>query len=472
MALAIASNGNNSMRSISSKLILAFLSIGIVSVAIIGLSALWNTRAEFIRFLSDQNQTDFVTELSNYHRTNGSWDEVETLFTQGNNPPQPGMGPGPHMMRRPFTLTDENGTVILSSERYKRGEKISAADLENGTTITEDDRVVGILVSIHMPFEGQPREVEFIERINRTLLYGGLIGAVIALLLGIFLSRTLTRPIRELTRATHAVSEGDLSQQVPIRSNDELGELARAFNKMSTELSRSVNARKQMTADIAHELRTPLSLILGHAEAVHDGVLQPTRENFEIIRDEAGRLEHLVNDLRILSLADAGELTINPQSIEPRRLVHEVASLYQHEAQRKNISLELDVASELPNIEVDPGRMTQVLTNILDNALRHTPDSGRIILSAKEVNDQVELSVQDSGPGLKAEDLDRIFERFYRTDSSRQRQDGGSGLGLAIAKSIVQAHGGQLSAETSTRLSPGREAGNGLKITVTLPKKS
>jgi signal transduction histidine kinase len=233
---------------------------------------------------------------------------------------------------------------------------------------------------------------------------------------------------------------------------------------MSAELSRSVNTRKQMTADIAHELRTPLSLILGHAEAVHDGVLQPTRDNFEIIREEATRLEHLVNDLRILSLADAGELIINPQIIEPQRLLQEVASLYRYQAQRKNITLDLDIASPFSTVEVDPGRMTQVLTNILDNALRHTPEGGQIILSAKQVQDQIELAIQDSGPGLKAEDIDRIFERFYRTDSSRQREDGGSGLGLAIARSIVQAHGGQLSAES--------EAGNGLKIKITLPKRS
>jgi len=282
--------------------------------------------------------------------------------------------------------------------------------------------------------------------------------------LGVFLSRTLTRPIRELTQATHAVSEGELSQQVPVRSKDELGELAQAFNKMSAELSRSVNARKQMTADIAHELRTPLSLILGHAEAVHDGVLQPTHENFEIIRDEATRLEHLVNDLRTLSLADAGELSIQLQTVEPQRLINEVSSLYQYQAQRKNITFDLDVASQLPNIEVDPGRMTQVLTNILDNALRHTPEGGHIIFAAQEVEDMIELSVQDTGPGVSTEDIDRIFERFYRADASRQREDGGSGLGLAIAKSIVQAHGGQLSAES--------EAGSGLKVKIQLPKKS
>lgn len=444
------------MRSISSKLILAFLSIGIVSVASIFITARWNTRAEFIRFLSDQDQSDVVSTLSDYHRERGSWTGAERIFFRREL--------GSSRRPPPFALTDETGKVVIPNGRYHAGDQVPRSDLALGVPVTEDGQVVGVLVPIHVPFEGNPREVEFIERINLTLFYGALIGAVIALLLGIFLSRTLTRPIRELTEATHAVSQGNLSQQVPVRSNDELGELAHAFNKMSAELSRSINTRKQMTADIAHELRTPLSLILGHAEAVHDGVLPPTRENFEIIREEAARLEHLVNDLRILSLADSGELTISLQTIDPERLLREVASLYQYQIQRMNITLELDIASPLPSVEVDPGRMTQVLTNIMDNALRHTPEGGKISLGAKSVHDQVELSVQDSGPGLKAEELDRIFERFYRTDPSRQREDGGSGLGLAIARSIVQAHGGQVSAESET--------GKGLKVMITLHKPS
>ena len=458
------------MRSISSKLILAFLIIGIASVATLFTTARSNTRVEFIRFLSDQTQRDLIAELSIYHLENGSWAGVERIFLISENPKQPGFGavsaPADRRMV-PFTLADENGNVIISSERYEVGDRVPQSAIAQGAPITEGGEVIGILLPMRVPFEGKPREVEFIETTNRTLLDGALLAAVIALFLGIFFSRTLTRPIRELTRATHAVSEGNLSQHVPIRSNDELGELAKAFNKMSAELSRSVNARKQMTADIAHELRTPLSLILGHAEAVHDGVLPATRENFEIIREEATRLENLVNDLRTLSLADAGELSIQLQTIEPERLIHEVSSLYQYQAQRKNISFELDIAPHLPTIEVDPGRITQVLTNILDNALRHTPEGGRVILAAREAADQVELSVQDSGPGLSIEDIDRIFERFYRTDSSRQRDGevpGGSGLGLAIARSIVQAHGGQLTAES--------RPGAGLKITIHLPKRS
>ncbi len=449
------------MRSISTKLILAFLSIGIISVTVIFITARWNTRQEFIRFLSDQDRNNIIAQLTTYYDLNRTWAGAEVYLYPTNGP----QGPGNHPPRRiPFILTDPGGHVLIANARYKAGDKVSDSDLKQGVSITDDGRVIGILVPMPMPFQGQPREVEFIERINLYLLYGALVGMGIALLLGIILSRTLTRPIRELTRATHAVSEGDLSQQVPVRSKDELGELARAFNKMSTELSRSINARKQMTADIAHELRTPLSLILGHAEAVHDGVLPPSPENFEIIREEATRLEHLINDLRILSLADAGELSMQVETIEPQRLILEVASLYQYQAQRKNITFAVEIAPDLPLVEVDPGRITQVLTNIVDNALRHTPEGGQIILAARQVEVMVELSVQDSGPGLNIEDADRIFERLYRADPSRYREDGGSGLGLAIAKSIIQAHGGQISAES--------EPGAGLKIRIRLPKKS
>ena len=459
------------MRSISTKLIIAFLSIGVVSLAVIFITARWNTRQEFFRFLSDQSQSTIVTSLTNYYQVNGSWEGVEFFFIQNSNRPNSGMGmgqgqgQGPRMdMRQPFTLTDKNGFVIISNGRFTVGEKISKDELELGIPITSGDEVIGVLVPTLVPFQGNQRELEFIERTNITLFYGALIGAFIALFLGIVLSRTITRPIRELTKATHAISEGDLSQQVAVRTKDELGELANAFNTMSAELSRSVNTRKQMTADIAHELRTPLSLILGHAEAVHDGVLPPTKENFEIIREEATHLEHLVNDLRTLSLADAGELSITLQTIEPNGLLQEVASLYQFHTQKKNIKLDLDIASPLPTLEVDPGRITQVLTNILDNATRHTPEGGLIVLSAKQTGDFVELAIQDSGPGLPPEETQRIFERFYRADASRQREDGGSGLGLAIAKSIVQAHNGQLSAES--------EPGKGLKISISLPRKS
>jgi signal transduction histidine kinase len=452
------------MRSITLKLVLAFLGISLVSVLLIVAFARYTTDREFRLFTEENSRSTLMGTLQDYYVNQGSWEGIEQaeLLTRyplpSDNPP-----PKPY---NPLTVTDRSGKVIRAGSNFNLGDSLPGEQIEHGTPIKVEGETVGYLIFSPPPFDENSRERVFLNRTTTFLVYSALGTVAIALILGVLLSRSLTSPIRELTRATHAVSQGDLSQQVPIRSNDELGELGKAFNKMSAELSRSVNARKQMTADIAHELRTPLSLILGHAEAVHDGVLPPTPENFEIIREEATRLEHLVNDLRILSLADAGELTISLQTIEPERLLQEVAALYQYQTRQKNITLELNIASQLSPIEVDPGRMTQVLTNILDNALRHTPAGGRLSLSARDVNDRVELAVQDSGPGLKAEELERIFERFYRTDASRQREEhsSSSGLGLAIAKSMVQAHGGQVSAESAQ--------GNGLKVIIRLPKKS
>jgi two-component system sensor histidine kinase BaeS len=442
------------MRSITVKLVLSFLVIGLISIGMIVLLARQNTQTEFNRFIADRRGQDLVIELANYYQINGSWQGVDVAFANNTTPFAEGAS---------FTIADKNGLALFNGGGFHAGDLIPERELKFGILISVDGKAVGILILQRMPFPGNPREEEFIQRVNLLLLYSGLGAGLVALLLGIFLSRTISRPIRELTRATHAVSEGDLSQQVPVRSKDEIGELSRAFNKMSAELSRSVDARKQMTADIAHELRTPLSLILGHAEAVHDGVLPPSPENFEIIREEATRLEHLVDDLRILSLADAGELSLTPQTISPERLLQEVATLYRFQVQTKDLTLDLDIIPPLADLEVDPGRMTQVITNILDNALRHTPAGGRVTLAARGTLGGVELSVRDTGPGLPADDLPRIFDRFYRADESRQRGDGGSGLGLAIARSIVLAHGGQIRAES--------EPGQGLAVIITLPVK-
>jgi signal transduction histidine kinase len=351
--------------------------------------------------------------------------------------------------------------VVLAGAGYQLGSPVSAASVTGGIPIQSGDKTVGFLL-INRPTYGitAPGSA-FLERVNLQILMGALVAIVLALLLAIVLSRTLTRTIRELTLATQAVAAGGPAQQVPVRSRDELGQLAKSFNRMSSDLSRSLALRRQMTADIAHELRTPISVILGHAEAVHDGVLPASTETFEIIREEAGRLEHLVEDLRTLSMADAGELKLAMEPKSPAELLRSVARTFAHRASQKNVKILVTADPDLPQVEVDAQRMKEVLTNILDNALRYTPAGGHVGMTAGQVDGEIEMRIKDSGPGIEAADLDRVFERFYRTEASRSREEGGSGLGFAIARSIVERHNGRIWAESSR--------GEGLMVIIRLP---
>jgi len=442
------------MRSITFRMVLAFLGIALVSILLIVLLARWNTGNEFTRYISDRRSEEVAQALGNYYQSTGSWNGLPRFVMT--NTDYPGL-------RDPrFTLTDENGLVIFAGPGgYHIGTRVPNDELGRGLPVEVNGETVGTLIFGRFPLENNPREREFIQRTNVVMVYIALGASLVALLIGIFLSRTLTRPIRELTEATNAVAKGELGAQVSVRSKDELGELAASFNKMSVDLARSTEARKQMTADIAHELRTPLSLIIGHADAVHDGVLPPTRENFEIIRDEALRLDHLVEDLRMLSLADAGELSIDLQEVSAQKLLRDIQTTYLQIAAQKNVTIHLDVAQDVQMLNIDPGRMTQVLTNILDNALRHTPEGGQIDVLARNVENGVEISIKDNGPGIDGEDVNRIFTRFYRADEARSRDYGGSGLGLAIARSIVQAQNGEIWAESAP--------GQGLTIYIKMP---
>jgi len=446
------------MRSVTVKLILSFLVVSLISVSMIGILARWNTRQEFGNFVFDRNSSEMVSVLEGYYKTQGNWDGVNpAIFISNFNPAINAGGRQPPI----FTLVDNTGKVIVESPGYHLGEIVRNEKIATGIPVRVNNVMVGTLLVGQETFQVNPLEQNFIQRTGKLLLTSVLGAAVLALILGVLLAYSITRPIHELIEATQAISEGTLGGQVRVRGRDEISRLATSFNKMSADLARSTHARRQMTADIAHELRTPLSLIIGQAEAVHDGVLPVTLENFEIIRDEADRLEKLVDDLRILSLADAGELSVNLQPVSPQKLVEEVASIYQSRLQEKRISFQLVIDQNLPLISIDPGRMTQVFTNIIDNAVRFTPENGRIILSAHHADGQVEITVQDSGPGVPEGDLDRIFDRLYRVDASRQHEDNGSGLGLTIAKSIVEMHGGQIRA-----ISP---AGEGLTISILLP---
>jgi len=436
------------------KLTLAFL---LISLLAIGLAAafIWGSISiAFNQYLENQQQNSFIVAVTTYYQNNKTWNGVDTyLRSQQLLPPLGEVDPPP----QPYVLVDSNRVVIIPSAPYVVDEKIKQGTLDKGISIEVYGKVVGTVISTGQPLVRKPIDQKYIDQINQALWIAGFGGILIALVLGLLIARSLTRPIRELTHATQEMALGKLSQQIPVRSKDELGELAQSFNQMSTDLSRANQARRQMTADIAHDLRNPLAVISGYLELLQDGKLKPTPERFAVMQAEVAQLQRLVEDLRLLSLADAGELKLYLEPTSPAELLEHVAAAYRHQAEAQNIQLLLDIEPNLPEIQLDTARMEQVLGNLVSNALRYTggkPEGGKIRLSAKQSFDVAQdkaggsltVSVIDNGSGIPAEILPHIFERSYRGDSSRSGNE--SGLGLAIAKSIVELHGGRIRVES------------------------
>lgn len=468
------------MRSLTVKLVLAFLIVSLTGAALSAAFTRWATNKEFDRLVFDKAEADLITELTAYYRTHGSWNDVANNIMQRRRPATQEtprsegkaqsdgaaqLQPGAPFLG--FILIDQKRTVVIPSGDYRISDTVPPGAFDRETAIEIDGQVVGTVLSTGKPLLRDPREERYIVRTDQALLLSGLISTLGALVLGVVLARTLAHPLRELTAATHAMAKGQLGRQVPIRSRDELGELAVSFNRMSTDLAKANELRRQMTADIAHELRTPLTVMAGYIEALRDGVLKPTPARFDAMNLEAQQLKRLVEDLRTLSLADAGELPLTRQATDPYALLERVATAFSHRAGQENIALRISADDSLPEIRVDPERLVQVLENLVSNALRHTEGGGEIKLSARATDEAVWLAVQDSGRGIAPDVLPHVFDRFYRGDDARSDEGGESGLGLAIAKSIVEAHGGGISAS-----SPGIDQGATFTIRLPLQAKT
>jgi len=301
-------------------------------------------------------------------------------------------------------------------------------------------------------------------------LRGGLLAAVcgiplgftlLSFLLGGLAFRRLGTPFADIMSATDAIASGDLSVRLRENNRGPLGNLARRFNNMVAELERSEQQRRNLTADIAHELRTPLHIIQGNLEGMLDGVYEPTDENINDTLDETRLLARLVDDLQTLSLAEAGQLPLHPTRFLLADLLMDAAAGFESRAATQNVDLRMEDPDPSPEIEADYDRLIQVLANLLTYALRHTPENGQITLQAELIPDGVRIVVSDTGTGIPPDDLPYIFDRFWRGDKSRARTEGSSGLGLAITRQLVLAHGGMISAES--------KLGEGTTFTVEIP---
>jgi len=447
------------LRSVNGRLMLAFIVVSVFGIILAAAYVGYTTTREFHTFADARIQATFLERWAQYYRLRGSWDGVgDSLSSLWPPPPAPTgqapqteLGAAPDPKYRAIMLVDAQRQVVMEGMGHGVGEQLSEEQMRGGLAIEVDGQVVGTLVMrerLPRPNQDLARD-RFLLRFSNAWLIGGGGAMLVALLLSMLLSRSITRPLKELTTATEAMSRGELAHDIPVRSQDELGELTQAFNRMSSELASSQKLRRQMTADIAHELRTPLSLILGHAEALSDGVLPPSRETFDIIYDEAQRLSRVVDDLRTLSLSDAGELSLCLMPTPPRQLLEVAITAHRALAESRGVQLSLNADEGLPEVDVDPDRIAQVFHNLLSNALRYTPQGGIVSLLAWAKGDMVTFSVSDSGPGIPQDELSRVFERFYRGDPARHRADGGTGLGLAIARSIVEMHGGRIWAEST-----------------------
>ncbi|MCX6025231.1 MAG: ATP-binding protein [Chloroflexi bacterium] len=441
------------------KLTLAFLVVGLLGVALVALLAGQTTQRLFRQFIFDEYQASLVERLRTYYSEHQGWTDIAEQLPQIEGVPS--ARPAPARPPGNLTLADSGATVVAAGMGYHLGEHVPEGDLAQAKAIEVDGQTVGWVLAARERFADSPAEAAFVNRINTALALAAVGAVLLSLVVGAALARAISRPIQELTAATGAVAEGNLSQKVEVRSHDELGQLAASFNLMSEKLARVQNLRRQMTADIAHELRTPLSVVLGYADAVEEGTLPPTPETMAVIRDEALHLERLIDDLLTLSHADAGELRFTPRPARPLVLLEEAARAFQPQASQKDIRLIVEPADDVTQVWLDPDRMGQVLRNLLSNALRHTPAHGEVRLSAARSGETLEMRVSDNGPGIAPEDLPHVFERFYRADRSRARESGGSGLGLAIARSIVASHGGTIAAESTL--------GQGTTIVIRLP---
>lgn len=421
--------------------------------------------------------------LSDFYTQSNSWEGVNAFLESGLTMEMlPGAGRGMGSGKQNFggnsffpgfhvILTDAGGVVISDSDNHLLNTVLPERELQAGIPVLVDDTQVGTVVVRPEDFSNSNTLAgEFIASVNRAIVSSAAIAALIALVLGAALLLQIVRPLRQLNRAAASIAGGDLNQRVDIRSQDELGQLGATFNQMAENLSQSETQRRNMVADIAHELRTPLAAIQGTLEGVQDGIFPMDEEQISALYAETTLLNRLVGDLKLLSLAEAGQLSLTTVETDISALMAQIVERSRPLAEMKKIRLEASVEPNLAPVKVDTDRITQVVTNLIGNAVYYTPDGGKITLQVAAVpaESALQISVSDTGPGIDPADLPQIFDRFYRTDKSRSRNSGGSGLGLAIAKQLVEAHGGRIWAESPAyQDADGRESGT--KVIFTLP---
>jgi len=433
------------------RLLIAFGLIILVALGTVALVSRFTTQQEVRTLLGHGGQVgleNLAGSLESYYEENDTWAGVESLSRGGQGRGYGPRGAGENAMIGEYILVDSAGNVVISPSETASGGRLSDDILAQAIQLTVADQVVGYL----LPEGGMPQlpdnfEELLIERVNRASLLAAVISSGIAILLAMILAPLILKPVRSLTKAAVQMSEGDLSQRVEVKGKGELSKLGKTFNQMAGSLQEAEVQRQAMTADIAHELRNPLAIQRAHLEALQDGIYPLNHENLALIAEQNQQLTRLVEDLRTLALADAGELKLNKRPIDLTKLCREFTARFKPQANMKNIQMTSICAQDSVFVSADRERLQQIHDNLMQNALRYTPEGGWIKIGLKQKTDIAIFTLHNNGPEIPQEVMGHLFERFYREDKARDRASGGTGLGLAIALKLAEAHGGTLTGE-------------------------
>jgi two-component system sensor histidine kinase BaeS len=475
-----------------------FMSVVFTCIALISTQALLGHAETYVQQASGERLNQL---LSAYYEGHGGWVGVQGYalrITEGPEGPDQKFGRPPRDSQR-YLVFDQENKVIVDPAHKDLGLPLSKFPQDNKIVkqwqeIKAGGQTVGHYWQEQRPFAMDSKLAKTIgTSIIQAMIIGLILTSLVALLLGLLVTRHITKPLNHVMEAVRKVGKGDLSSRVEVKGSGDIAILARDFNGMTLQLTRNEEVRRNMVADIAHELRTPLAVILGKLESIQEGVLPSTPETILPIQDETLRMIRLVRDLQQLSLAEAGKLPMALQAVDLRQIVERITEQFAIEFEERGLKVE--VIGDVPEVIGDPDRLTQVFVNLIGNALLHTPTEGylRVLLEVGEkpvevgiIDEQtthrllnvfrrkgekiqktdeanerednntkisrpggwVQVAVVDSGEGIPEEELEHIFDRFYRVDKARERENGGTGLGLAIAKEFIQAHGGFIQVES------------------------
>lgn len=449
---------NGVRHSLWFRLTTAFLLVALVGVVLVALWANQATATGFNRFLTAEENatwTELRAQLGDLYERTGEWTGADALLAAA-------AGPGRGSGGTQLTLVDLEGQTVATAGP-RRGRMAQIVEPQS-LPVTSGGITVANLRIVSPGMGGRAGE-NFLAEVDRAIWLGGGAAVLLAIALGAWLARRLTRPLRELTEATQKMATGKLQQAVTVHDEGEIGQLAAEFNRMAANLTTAEDQRRQLLADVAHELRTPLSVVRGQLEAMLDGVFPLTADNLAVAHEETLLLGRLVDDLRTLSLAEAGQLPLSCRAVDPVEAINQAAAAFAPLFEAENASLVVEPSGQLPAVRADGERLQQVLGNLLANALRYASPAANgepvTRLAAGSDGRGVRFSVVDNGPGLSREAQAHLFDRFWRNDHARNRSQGGSGLGLAISRAIVETHGGRIWVES--------DAGQGTAFHFVLP---